>query len=589
MSPTPSRKEAFHPSSGDRPGSCGGAVRRLIGALLSEKVLDAGTLERVRQLQRERGGSLSDLLVREGGVDQQALTAVLSRALEIPAVSLSKMDLAPALKKLVPRRLAFRYRVVPVSRLAGQLTVAMADPLNLLALDDIARATGLTLSPMISSPEEVEEGLQRLYGGAIADTLEELSGAEKEERAGLELLSERQRPPESADRLIRLTQEGAVVRVTHAILTQGVALKASDILVEPFERRLRIRYRVDGLFREGDSPPSGMHGGIVSRLKVMANLDIAEHRLPQDGRIRFTAQGRQVDFRLSVIPSYYGEKAALRILDRGQIMLDLERMGFDPEPMEALRRAAQAPHGMVLITGPTGSGKTTTLYALLKKVDTPERNLVTLEDPVEYDLTGVNQVSIRPEIGLTFAAGLRSILRQDPDVIMVGEIRDEETARMAIKAALTGHLVFSTLHTNDALGAVDRLKNMGVEPYLIASCVRLVGAQRLPRKVCPKCAQTFRPLTEVIERLGLSPNGKYRKGVGCGQCRGTGLDGRIGLLEAIPIDGSLRGLIEQGASVMKLRQAARGAGRRSLREYAAAQAAAGVIPLEEVARTTVGF
>ncbi len=565
-----------------------GASERLIEALLNQKLLKKEDLERAINLQREWGGSLSRLLVELGLVDSKALTATLSRTLQIPTISLSKMELDPGLAKWISRKLAFHYQMVPISQLGNQLTVAMADPLNVLALDHLWQVTGMVLTPFIATPEEIREGLNRLYGGAIADTLEELK-VHGTPPIDLKLISREETPAEPTEEILRLTQEGPVVRLTNAILTEGVSLKASDILLEPFEKRFRVRYRVDGIFREGESLPVAMHTGVVSRIKVMSELNIAEHRLPQDGRIKFAVEARAVDFRVSVIPSFYGEKICLRILDKAQAMLDIDRLGFDPAPCEALKAVVTRPHGMVLITGPTGSGKTTTLYALLKLVDRPDRNLVTVEDPVEYDLNGVNQVAIHPPIGLTFAAGLRAILRQDPNVIMVGEIRDQETADIAVKAALTGHLVLSTLHANDAIGAVARLVNMGIEPYLIASCVLLVGAQRLPRRVCPSCALTFVPSKELIQQLGLPAEGSYRKGKGCPACRGTGLDGRVGLLEAIPLIPELRQRIAARATSVKLQEAARANGFLSLRDLALAKAAGGVMPLEEVARATVGF
>ncbi len=567
-----------------------GVSARLMETLLAQNLVSREELEKAVELQRERGGSLSRWLVELKLVDAKTLAGALSRILQIPTISLAKLELDRQLMEVIPRSMAHHHQIVPVSRIGQQLTLAMADPLNILTLDHVGQTTGLTLVPLITTQEEIQEALHRLYGDDMKETLAELKGSAGQELGGsLELLAETDAAPqESAENLIRLTQESPIVRVTNSVLAQGAALKASDILVEPFEKKLRIRYRVDGVFREGESPPVSLYAGIVSRIKVMANLNITEHRLPQDGRIKFSTGGRDVDYRVSVMPSYYGEKVCLRILDKAQAMLDIDSLGFDPKPLKALKDAVMHPHGMVLITGPTGSGKTTSMYSLLKLVDRPDKNLVTIEDPVEFDLPGINQVSVRPEIGLTFAAGLRSILRQDPNVIMVGEIRDDETADIAVKAALTGHLVLSTLHTNDAIGAVARLANMGIDPYLIASSLLLVGAQRLPRTVCLRCREPVHPSREMAEQLGLPADGHYMRGKGCPHCRGTGLAGRVGLLEAIPLTAALRPCIEKGVSSVKLREAVCGLGLLSLRDYAVSKAAAGMIPLEEIARTTVG-
>lgn len=567
-----------------------GAGDRIVEVLLAQGLLQKEDLEKALEVQRQKGGSLSQVLAGMKLVEPKQLAAALSHALNTPVISLARVELDPKLAHLIPRKIAFHYQMVPVSRMGNQMTLAMSDPLNILALDHLSQTTGMSLTPLITTPEEVQDALNRLYGGAISDTLAELKSPGAALPGSLEVVSERDpSQPESAEHLISLTREGPVVKVTNAVLTQGVTLKASDILVEPFEKKLRIRYRVDGVFREVESPPLSMHTGIVSRIKVMSNLNIAEHRLPQDGRIKFSVGSRGVDFRVSVMPSYYGEKVCLRILDKTQVTLEIDRLGIDPGPLAVLKAAVAKPHGMVLITGPTGSGKTTTLYSLLKTVDRPERNIVTVEDPVEYDLPGINQVAVRQEIGLTFAVALRSILRQDPNIVMIGEIRDQETADIAVKAALTGHLVLSTLHTNDAIGAVARLVNMGIEPFLVAASVLLVGAQRLPRKVCPRCKEPLHPSPEIIQQLELPAGGKYMKGKGCAECRSSGLDGRIGLLEAIPMTPEMRLHIEKGSSSVKLREVARASGFQSLRDHAASKAAAGIIPLEEVARTTVGY
>ena len=562
-----------------------GVAERVRQALIEGGFLQADQLEEALKIQRTEGGALSRILIQKGWVEPETLTAVLSRTLRIPVIRLSKMAVDPDLARMVPVKQAVAHQVVPVSRIGERLSIAMSDPMNVLALDQIAQATGLVLTPFLATEEEVQQALHRLYGVSLSRSLEELDQAAGD--GSVELLTRGGGEPEvSTGELLQKTQEGPVVRVTHAILSEGVLQRASDILIEPFEKKLRIRYRVDGAFREGPVPPPAMREGIVSRLKVMANLNIAEHRLPQDGRIGFSVRGKPIDFRVSVIPSYYGEKICLRVLDKTQVRLEINRLGFEPAALDQLRRAAARPNGMLLITGPTGSGKTTTLYALLKAVDTPEKNLVTVEDPVEYDIDGVNQVSIRPDVGLTFAAGLRSILRQDPDVILVGEIRDGETADVAVKAALTGHLVLSTLHANDALSTVARLTNMGIEPYLIAASIRLLGAQRLLRKVCGACARPHHPSKELVRQLKL-PDGNYRKGVGCPACRGSGLAGRAGILEAIPLTGDLRALVETGASTGQLREAAQANGTRFLWDHALELAAQGVLPLEEAMRSTL--
>lgn len=557
---------------------------RLLGAL----AVKPEDLARAFELQQVKGGSLSDILVGLGVVESQTLVSVLSKALQIPPINLTKVSLNRGLTTVIPRKVASYYQVVPVSLVGEQLTVAMADPLNVLALDDIAAATGLTLAPVIATKEQIQAGIQELYGSGVAQAVEEL--ATPKAGADLELMEVETAPIRQADELVRLTQETPVVRITDAIVQQGVALRASDILIEPFERQVKVRYRVDGMLQDGEAPPWIMHEGIVSRIKIMASLDIAEHRLPQDGRFQIQVGDRPIDFRVSIVPSSFGEKVALRVLDRRQMMLDITRLGFDRATLETLQEAGRRPHGMILITGPTGAGKSTTLYSLLKYIDQPTKNLVTVEDPVEYQLEGVNQVAINPEIGLTFAGCLRSILRQDPDVIMVGEIRDGETADIAIKAALTGHLVLSTLHTNDAIGAVARLMNMGVEPFLISASVILVGAQRLLRQVCTTCKEKV-PLPKHLAGLFHLEGEKeilVTRGKGCKACRKTGYFGRLGILETLRLDATVRSLITKGAKEQEIRAYARGAGMQMLRELAVRKMLDGVTTPDEALRVTVG-
>ena len=561
---------------------------RLVEALTALRLVSPEDLAKALATQKAQGGGLSDILVGMGLVEAKALVAVLSQELQIPPINLTKIQLDHALTTALPRRMAVYYQLVPVSLLGGTLAVAMADPLNILALDEVTAATGLALTPLIATKGQVQAAIQELYGDTVAQAVQALTA--QDAASGVEIIEMARAPARQAEELIRLTQETPVVRVTDALLQQGVAVRASDILIEPFERRLRIRYRVDGLLQEADSPPLAMHEGIVSRLKVMASLDIAEHRLPQDGRFQLQFGGQSVDFRLAIVPSSFGEKVVLRVLDRRQATLDLARLGFDPATIEMLLTAARRPHGMLLVTGPTGAGKSTTLYALLKAVDSPTHNVVTVEDPVEYAMAGINQVAVNADIGLTFAACLRAILRQDPDVILVGEIRDAETADIAIKAALTGHLVLSTLHTNDAIGAVARLMNMGVEPFLISASLVLVGAQRLLRKVCTACKATVPLPKHLAHPFGLDPGNVIRvaQGKGCPACKGSGYHGRLGIMEVLHLDGAVRAMITAGAKEQEIRAHARTVGMRMLRELAIQRMLDGVTTPEEALRVTVG-
>lgn len=563
---------------------------RLIDVLVSNRLLKPEQVEEALQIQQTSGGSLQTILVKRGFINERDLLSAVSQGLGIPPISLRRIKLDPTLKQLIPRDIARQYQVIPVACLGQALTVAMADPLNVFALDTLTTMTGLTVTPLLTSSQEIQEALDLYYGVGVKETLEEI--VKEAQTASVEVVKAQAEEETDTSHLLKLTQEVPVVKLTDALLTRAVRLRSSDLLIEPMERHVRVRYRVDGVLQEGEAPSKPLHQAVVSRIKVMAELNIAEHRLPQDGHFMFRLDEQPIDCRVSVLPSRFGEKVVVRILDKSQIKLNLDDLGFAPEDLATLKRCAQRPHGMILTTGPTGSGKTTTLYAMLTLIDQPEKNLVTVEDPVEYQLEGINQVTARPDIGLTFAKALRAILRQDPDVIMVGEIRDTETADMAIKSALTGHLVLSTLHTNSAAGTIVRLINMGIEPFLINSCLMVVVGQRLVRKLCTQCKQPYRPSKGLAKKLGLlNANGQaleLAKSHGCSVCVQSGYRGREVVAEVLVVNPAIRELILRRAQERDLEGAARESGMQTLRERGLQKAIAHITSLDEVFRTTVG-
>lgn len=562
---------------------------RLNSILIDNKIITAEQLQKALDVQKERGGKLSQILIDLGYINEKDLMVALSQEMDIPPINLLKYKIDAEVVKIVPKEIARHYQIIPISKIGNTLTVVMADPLNVFAIDDIKTLTGYQIRPVLATSEDILATITQYYGEvthqAIEEIVKDLGKAETDiiTEAGIEEVTD-------AQELLKLTQETPVVRLTNMILAEATRLKASDILIEPMEDTLRIRYRIDGVLREVQAPPKTMHSAIVSRIKVMSELNIAERRLPQDGRFKAKLQDREVDFRVSVLPSSFGEKVALRILDKSQAMLDVSKLGFEGQALEDLKKCSGRPHGMLLICGPTGSGKTTTLYSILKHIDSPERNIITVEDPVEYKLEGINQVTSRPDIKLTFANALRSILRQDPDIIMIGEIRDFETVDIAIKAALTGHLVLSTLHTNTAAGSITRLVNMGVEPFLITSSVILVAAQRLVRKICPKCKESYEVGEALKKELGIKKAGSltFFKGKGCKNCFNTGYSGRIGLIEVLVLDQRIRNLILEKANEHVINETARQAGMVTLREDGINKVQAGLTSLEEVLRVTIG-
>ena len=562
---------------------------KLNKALIEKGIITKANLKKALETQKTRGGKLSDILVELGFVDKKLLMSLLSTELGIPPIDLSRYKIDPHVIKLIPKKIAKHYQIVPISKIGKLLTIAMADPLNVLATDDVKTLTGLKIGVVVATDKDIKDALEQYYGEdahqAIGKIIEDIEEAKR-----IQMVEESLSDEMDSAMLMKLTQEAPIVKITNLLLNEAVKLKASDVLIEPMEHQLRVRYRVDGILHEGRNPPKNMQQAIVSRLKVMSELNIAERRLPQDGRFKLRIEDREVDFRISVLPSNTGEKVALRILDKSQAMLDINKLGFEKDPLEDLKKASSVPHGMILVCGPTGCGKTTTLYSILKGIDSPDKNIVTVEDPVEYQLGGINQVTIQPDIGLTFAYALRSILRQDPDIIMVGEIRDFPTVDIAIKAALTGHLVLSTLHTTTASGSITRLINMGVEPFLISSSVIMVAAQRLIRKLCEKCKEEFTLSDTEKKKLGLGArkNLVFYRGKGCKYCNNTGYKGRVGLAETLFLTSKVKELIARRVVESEIKNQARKDGMKTLRENGIQKALAGVTSLEEVVRVTVG-
>jgi len=567
-----------------------GLKEKLTKILIDKKLIKKEDLEKALTVQREKGGSLSDMLVEMGLISRNDLMVVLSNELGIPPINLARYKIDPNVIKLIPKKAAKSYRIMPISKIGNTLVVAMSDPLNIFTIDDIKTLTGFSLSPVITNEKDIKEALSLYYDESANIAIDKIIDDMKTD-GEIRLLDDSSSGSQTSAETLEMTQDAPVVKITNLLLSEAINLRASDILIEPMNDTLRVRYRVDGILQEGRHPPKALHSAIVSRLKVMSDLNIAERRLPQDGRFKVKLHSRDVDFRISVLPSSMGEKVALRILDKSQAMLDLDRLGFDQGSLESIRKAAARPHGMILVCGPTGCGKTTTLYSIMQHVNSPEKNIVTVEDPVEYLIDGVNQVTARPEIGLTFANALRSILRQDPNIIMIGEIRDFETVDIAIKAALTGHLVLSTLHTTTATGSVIRLVNMGVEPFLITSSVVLVAAQRLVRKICPNCKEVHEMDKETALALGMESDSDkvtFYKGKGCDACLKSGYKGRIGLLEVLTLSPKIKSMILENVQEYQLREEARREGMKTLRENGMELVLQGLTTVDEILRVTLG-
>jgi type IV pilus assembly protein PilB len=590
--------------------------------LVRENLISPQSLREALDHQRQHGGRLGFNLVKLGLVSDDMITAVLSRHYGIPSVNLELFNIDAAVLRLIPQEVAQKHTVLPLSRVGATLTLAMVDPTNVFALDDVKFMTGLNVEPVVVAEGSVQQAIAKYYGTSreieLASAGEDVSldksknghgdnGAithadlvsldsidfDNEATEDVEVVEDNEEIDLSA--LSKMSEDAPVVRLVNVLLVDSLRRGASDIHIEPYEKELRIRFRIDGVLYDVMHPPLKMRDALISRVKIMSKLDISEKRLPQDGRIkikvRVDSRSRELDFRVSTLPTLFGEKVVLRLLDKQNLMLDMTKLGFEPESLKKFQRNINKPYGMVLVTGPTGSGKTNTLYSALQSLNTVETNIMTAEDPVEFNLMGINQVQMKEQIGLNFAAALRSFLRQDPNIVLVGEIRDFETAEIAIKAALTGHLVLSTLHTNDAPSTISRLMNMGIEPFLVATSVNLIQAQRLIRRVCRDCKHEHATPPEALIEVGFSADEaraiKTYKGKGCSTCNNTGYKGRIGLYEVMEITDELRELILIGASALELRKKAIDDGMISLRESGLQKIRDGVTTVEEVVRETV--
>jgi type IV pilus assembly protein PilB len=563
-------------------------AERIADILIEDGLLLPNQLEEAVGLQQKQGGRLLKILTEKHFVTDQDMAFSMGRCLNTAPINLVKVRVPEEIMSLVPRDLAKKNKLIPIARLNGKLFVAMADPTNVLAVDDVKRRTGLQVVPMIATERSVADALGGVHGSGanMSNVLKQVS--EDAANAADVQIETTKHEEIDIDRLTSDTEDAPVIKIVNLILVQAIKEKASDIHIEPFQRTLKLRYRIDGELVAAESPPKALQLAITSRIKILAGLNIAERRLPQDGRFRIRVIGKEVDLRISILPTSHGEKIVIRILDKGALTGSIDQMGMDDGTLTKFKKAIDAPHGMILVTGPTGSGKTTTLYSVLQELNNPQYNIVTVEDPIEYELAGVNQVSVRADIGLDFSAALRSILRQDPDIVMVGEIRDNETADIAVKAALTGHQVLSTLHTNDAAGAITRLDDMGIEPFLISSSVIMACAQRLVRRICTNCREEFSPEQEIFERLNLQPEEGvvFYHGTGCDRCNQRGYLGRVALIEALPVTETIRRLIIKRASAAVLKNQAITEGMKTLRMVGIDKALEGVTTLEEIWRVT---
>ncbi|MDP2941595.1 MAG: GspE/PulE family protein [Candidatus Omnitrophota bacterium] len=572
----------------------------IISILLKSNVLTQEQLEGALKLQKDKSMPLRKVLVQQKIISEELLLSLLSEQLYIPSLHLSKYRFDESVISLVPERMARQYHLIPLSRMGDTLTVAMSDPLNIFALDDIYKITGCEIDIVLSPEEEIDRALDSQFRLGVKDMqkiLEEdslrKSGLEEKER-DIEVVKEEEIELSSA---IKESEKPPIVKLVELMLNQALEKRASDIHVEPEYDSLRIRYRIDGALHEVFKVPKSNQSAVIARVKIISNLDITENRIPQDGRFKVKFKGREIDFRVSSLPTAFGQKFVLRALDKSNLSIGLDKLGFAETPLSIFKEAIAKPFGMILVTGPTGSGKSTTLYSVLNQMNTPERNIITVEDPVEYQIEGITQIQVKPDIGLDFSSGLRSLLRQSPDIILIGEIRDAETADIAIKASLTGQLVLSTLHTNDAISSITRLIDMGVEPFLVASSLIMLCAQRLCRKVCFKCRNSIEAPRELLEKVGFLESlrrqqldlGKvtFYEAKGCKYCNNTGFYGRIAILEAVMIDDNIREMVIKNKSLDEIKKyAMENCGMRTLRDDAYLKVKEELTTLDEAIRIT---
>lgn len=559
----------------------------IIEILLKSKRINMDNLQKALDIQKQKQVPLRKVLVEEKLISEEELLSLLSKQLYIPTIHLTKFKFDPDIIKAIPEHIARQYNLIPLSRIGNTLTISISDPLNIFALDDLKNLTGFDIDTVMSPADEIQEAITTHYGKGdknmqefLKDASLDLSDSMKDESRLVE------QGEINLTLAVKDSEDPPIVKLVDLTLTQALKKRASDIHVEPEVEYLRIRYRIDGALHDVFKIPRKHQNAVLARLKIISNLDITESRIPQDGRFKVRFEGKEVDFRVSALPTTFGQKFVLRALDKANLSIGLDKLGFSEQPLAIFKEAVSKPFGMILVTGPTGSGKSTTLYSVLNQLNTAERNIVTIEDPVEYQIDGITQIQVKPDIGLDFASGLRSVLRQSPDVIMIGEIRDGETADIAIKASLTGQLVLSTLHTNDALASISRLIDMGVEPFLVASSLVMVCAQRLCRKICPKCRRRVEIPADFLKEINFNEQANFFKAEGCKVCDNTGFYGRKAILEAVLIDDTIREMIIRKRSLDDLREHARKQGMKSLRDDAFLKVKEESTTLEEALRVT---